>query len=193
MKTRSEKSDRSLGHKQQHQIRNVKRMMKNIVIFVVLQTNTRSLTSSDKIEEMIHEIKDCRWDALLLSETWRSRKAEIWESHPGHIFMGGRKLENNKQGFAIFLNKKWRKRINWTEHIKTISYGESRKEQARFHEELVQRERVRRDTQIRRIREVGQLKRVQEMRMDEFSRNGKRKRHATTQELTTSTGVAGKE
>ena len=61
---------------------------------------------------------------------------------------------------------------------------ESRKEQARRHEELAQRERVLRYTQIRRIHEVGELKRAQEMRIDEFSRNELRESHATIQELT---------
>ena len=115
MKKKSEKWDLSQAHKQQHQIRN--RMMKNIVTFVVLQTNTRSLTSSDKIEELVHEIKDCRWVALLFSETWRPSKAEIWESQPGPIFMGVGKLEDNKHGVARFLNKKSPKNFNWTEYI----------------------------------------------------------------------------
>ena len=50
-------------------------------------------------------------------------------------------------------------------------HEESRKEQARLHEELAQRESVLRETQIRSIHEVGELKKVQEMRIDEFSRN----------------------
>ena len=61
---------------------------------------------------------------------------------------------------------------------------ESRKEQARRHEELAQRESVLRETQIRSIHEVGELKRAQEMRIDEFSRNELRESHATIQELT---------
>ena len=61
---------------------------------------------------------------------------------------------------------------------------ESRKEQPRLHEELAQQERVLRETQIRSIHEVGELKRAQEMRIDEFSRNELRESHATIQELT---------
>ena len=66
-------------------------------------------------------------------------------------------------------------------------HEESRKEQARLHEELAQRERALRETQIRSIHEVGDLKRAQEMRIDEFSRNELRKSHATIQELTSQT------
>ena len=60
---------------------------------------------------------------------------------------------------------------------------ESRKEQGRLHDELAQRERVPRETQIRSVHEVGELKRAQEMRTDEFSRNELRESHATLQEL----------
>ena len=63
-------------------------------------------------------------------------------------------------------------------------YEESRREQARLHEELAQREKALRDTRLRNFHEVEELKRAQEMRIDEFSRNELRKRHATIQELT---------
>ena len=94
---------------------NVRRMMGKVT-FVVLQKNTRSLNSSGKkTEELIREVQDCRWDALMLSETWRPYKAEIWKLRQGHVYMGAVKIEN-KHGVAILLNRKWRK-INWTEYI----------------------------------------------------------------------------
>ena len=66
--------------------------------------------------------------------------------------------------------------VNW--------YEESRREQARLHEELAQREKALRDTRIRNIHEVEDLKRSQEMRIDEFSVHKLRESHATIQELT---------
>ena len=63
-------------------------------------------------------------------------------------------------------------------------YEESRREQARLHEELAQREKALRETRIRSIHDVEDVKRAQEMRIDEFSRNELRESHATTQELT---------
>ena len=51
----------------------------------------------------------------------------------------------------------------------------------RLHEELAQRERVLRETQIRSIHEAGQLR---ELRVDEFSVQTLRQSHATIQELT---------
>ena len=44
----------------------------------------------------------------------------------------------------------------------------------RLHEELAWRERVLRETQLRSIHEVGELKRAQEMWTDESSRNESR-------------------
>ena len=41
-----------------------------------------------------------------------------------------------------------------------FGYEESRREQARLHEELAQREKALRETRIRSIHEVGQLKRA---------------------------------
>ena len=55
-------------------------------------------------------------DAILLSETRRQDKSEIWETHHKHIFMGAGK-HDNKYGVAIMLNKKWRQRIIDTEYI----------------------------------------------------------------------------
>ena len=48
----------------------------------------RSMDSSDRIEEMIKEIEDYSWDAILICGTWRSSKVEIWETQRGHIFCG---------------------------------------------------------------------------------------------------------
>ena len=47
-------------------------------------------------------------------------------------------------------------------------YEESRREEARLHEELAQREKAFRDTRIRNIHEVEELKRAQEMGIHEL-------------------------
>ena len=76
----------------------------------------RSMHSSEKIEELVTELEGYRWDAILLNETWRHEPAELWETHHKHIFMGAGKYDN-KHGFGIMLNKRWRKRIIDTEYI----------------------------------------------------------------------------
>ena len=48
-------------------------------------------------------------------------------------------------------------------------YIESRREQPRLQEELSMKEKVLRDTQIRNFHEMGDMKRAQELRVDEFS------------------------
>ena len=50
--------------------------------------------------------------------------------------------------------------------------------------DIARRKRVLRESQIRSIHQVGELKRAQEVRMDEFSRNELGESHATIQELT---------
>ena len=64
------------------------------IAFIVLQKNMRSMHPSETIEEMISELEGYRCDAVLLNETWRSEKSEIWETHHKHIFSGAGKHEN---------------------------------------------------------------------------------------------------
>ena len=60
--------------------------------------------------------------------------------------------------------------------------NEERRDQARLHEELAQREKALRNTRNRNIHEMEELKRAQEMH--EFPSNELRESHATIQELT---------
>ena len=94
----------------------------NDVTFIVLQKNMRSMHSSERVEEMVCELDGYRWDALLLCETWRRDKEEIWKTHHKHIFTGAGKYDNNHGG-GILLNKKWKQRIIDIEYIneRTIS------------------------------------------------------------------------
>ena len=86
------------------------------VTFIRLQKNMRSMHSSEGIEGMVCELEGYRWDAILLSETWRPGKSAIWETHHKHIFMEAGKYDN-KHGVGIMLNKRWRQRIIETEYI----------------------------------------------------------------------------
>ena len=62
----------------------------------------RLMHSCERIEEMVCELEGYRWDALLLSETWRQDQAEIWETHHKHIFMGaGRQVRCLKGGVRL--------------------------------------------------------------------------------------------
>ena len=65
---------------------------------------------------MVCELESYRWDAILLSETWRHDKSEIWETHHKHILMGAGKYDN-KHGVRILVNKKWRQTTIDAEYI----------------------------------------------------------------------------
>ena len=67
---------------------------------------------------------------------------------------------------------------------KTHGYVESRREQVRLQEELVMKEKALREAQIRSMHEMGQMKRAQELRVDEFSVQKLRGSHETIQRLT---------
>ena len=63
-------------------------------------------------------------------------------------------------------------------------YIESRREQLRMQEELSVKEKALRETQIRNIHEMGEMKRAQELRVDEFSVQKIRESQETTHRLT---------
>ena len=79
--------------------RNDEKAINNDVTFIVLQKNMRSMHSSERIEGMVCELEGYRWDALLLCETWRPDKSEIWETHHKHIFMGAGKYDNKRRWY----------------------------------------------------------------------------------------------
>ena len=97
--------------KASHQDRNKEPQKKTT--FIVLQKNTRSLSSSERLEKMISELHRVEWDAILISGTWRQTK-ELWETQQGHIMVESGQFIN-KHGGAILLNKKWKNQINWVQ------------------------------------------------------------------------------
>ena len=101
----------SSSSKASHQDRNEEPQKKTA--FIVLQKNTRSLSSSERLEEMISELHRVERDAILISETWRQTK-EIWETQQGHIMVESGQFIN-KHGVAILLNKRWKNQINWVQ------------------------------------------------------------------------------
>ena len=68
-----------------------------------------------------------------------------------------------------------------------FGHEQSRREQVRLQEELVMREKALRKTQITSIHEMGELKRAQELRVDEFSVQKLRESPDTKQKLASQT------
>ena len=75
-------------------------------------------------------------------------------------------------------SKDWRYR---TDNTDLLNLDEN---QVRLQEQLSMKEKVLRDTQIRNIHEMGEMKRAQEQRIDEVSVQKVRENHETIQQLT---------
>jgi len=65
------------------------------------------LKNADRFDELIEELKDTRWDLLLLNETWREEPEEQRESEQGHVFAGCGHSSGRK-GVALVLHQKWK-------------------------------------------------------------------------------------
>ena len=78
---------------------------------------------------------------------------------------------------------KWRTPITGMLNLEENNYA-PRRDQVRLQEELVMKEKALRDTQIRSMHEMGEMKRAQEQRMDEVSVQKLRESHETIQKLT---------
>ena len=81
--------------------------------FTVLQKNMKSMSSNERLEELISELYRVEWDMILLSETWRQSK-EVWETQQGHIVVESGQFVN-KHGVAILSNRRWKNQINWVQ------------------------------------------------------------------------------
>ena len=77
------------------------------VTFIELQKNVRSMNSSDRVEELICEVRDCKWDALLISESWKPEK------------------DAPRSGVRILLNRKWKNKINWADYLSERNIAKS--------------------------------------------------------------------
>ena len=83
----------------------------------MVQTNTRSLRSDDRIHLLIHEISELKKRALGLRHRQRDLdKEELWTTRQGHTFAA---TGNSKacHGSAILIHKRW------TKHIKDVRHA----------------------------------------------------------------------
>ena len=76
----------------------------------VYQKNARGLTNDGRIEEMMKELIDVKWDILILNETWRTEAREYFEMAEGHIFAGAG-YPKHQRGVAIIVHRRWAKSI----------------------------------------------------------------------------------
>ena len=57
----------------------VSKELKDITL-IVLQKSMRSMNTSERIDEMLNEAENYKWDAILVAETWRAAEDEIRET-----------------------------------------------------------------------------------------------------------------
>ena len=67
--------------------------------------NVQSIYSDAREAELLETLDDNDWDILLLKETWRTSKEEVWTTARGHLFMGAG-WEGGRKGVAILLHKR---------------------------------------------------------------------------------------
>ena len=77
--------------------------------FTVPQKNMSSMSSNERLDELIRELYRVDWDVILISETWRQNK-EVWETQQGHIMVESSQVIN-KHGVVILWNKRWKNQI----------------------------------------------------------------------------------
>ena len=116
--------------KLQKKIRKKVRKQKKNTTFHRITKNMRSIHSSEKIEEMICELEGYRCDAVLLNETWRPDRSNIWETHHKHVFMGSGKY-GNKHAEQEVATKYHRHRAHQrASHHHNVDFGQPTMHQA---------------------------------------------------------------
>ena len=67
--------------------------------------NVQSILSDDQELELIETFNDLDCDVLLITETWRKEKEEIWKTPDGHMFLGSG-WQGGHRGVAILLHRR---------------------------------------------------------------------------------------
>ena len=63
--------------------------------------------TEDREQQLLFELEHVDWDIVMLNETWRPLKEEIWSSS-GHLFLGAGGT-GHCSGVAILVNRRWAK------------------------------------------------------------------------------------
>ena len=114
----------------------------------------------------------------------------LLEGNKDHLLSQGRselmKQEHQVGSLNSFINDLQQQAYAQRLELQDAHHGkiESRREQAPLQEELSMKKKLLRETQIRNIHEFGEMKRAQELRVDEFSLHKLRESHDTTLRLT---------
>ena len=74
-------------------------------ILRILAKNAQSIYNDIREIELLETLDDIEWDILLMSETWRKTKQEIWKTERGHLFLGSG-WDAGHKGVAILIHRR---------------------------------------------------------------------------------------
>ena len=74
-------------------------------IHVILK-NSRGLKFDEDVVALLEEARCIHWDNIMVTETWRPVKEELWDTEEGHKFMGSG-FAGGRRGVAIILHQRW--------------------------------------------------------------------------------------
>ena len=56
--------------------------------FKCLFFNSRSMQTEERLQELLQEADECRWDVVFINESWRGSREEIIKLQGGHKWLG---------------------------------------------------------------------------------------------------------
>ena len=143
----------------------------------------RSLLEGDKD----HLLSQARYGLMKQEHQVRSLNNCIGELQQ-QAYAQGSELQDAQHGYIESLREPVRLQEEYAQRLELgdahHGYVEPRREQFRLQEEISLKEKLLRDTQIRNMHEMVEMKRTQELRVDEFSVEKSREGHDTIQPLT---------
>ena len=78
------------------------------VPFVIISYNIHSLQDfCARVERLLKEIGDRRWDLIVLTETWRAERVEVWRTDDGHTWLGSGGTKRQR-GVGFLLHARWK-------------------------------------------------------------------------------------
>jgi hypothetical protein len=74
---------------------------------VIISYNIHSLMKfEERIEWLLKELGDIRWDLIVFTETWRAERVEVWRTEHGHTWLGSGGIERQR-GIGFLLHSRW--------------------------------------------------------------------------------------
>jgi hypothetical protein len=60
----------------------------------------------ERIQWLLKEVGDLSWDLIVLTETWRAERVEVWRTEHGHTWLGSGGCDRQR-GIGFLLHSRW--------------------------------------------------------------------------------------